>query len=94
MLKHTALTSNIFEKAWNDVVSYYNNNRILVDSTLHSLFSLKRLQKESATALEELYTTVQQNIRLLELLDQPVQYWDSILVYLITHCLDPLSIRA
>ncbi|XP_043474031.1 uncharacterized protein LOC122506102 [Leptopilina heterotoma] len=94
LLKHTPLTGDNFEKAWRDLTSYYDNKRILIDSTLYSLFSLKCIQNESATELEELYTSIQQNIRLLETLGQPVQHWDSLLVYFTTRCLDSNTYRA
>lgn len=94
LLQHTALISDIFQKAWDDIVAYYDNKRILIDSALHELFSFKQVQKESAVDLESLYTTLQQNIRTLETLNQPVQHWDAIIVYLTTRRLDRNSIRA
>lgn len=94
LLKHTPLTDNNFQKAWDSLTSYYDNKRVLVDSMLHSLFSTKCLQHESAKDLEELYTTFSQIIRSLEVLGQPVNHWDSILVYFTIRCLDPNTVRA
>lgn len=93
LLKHTSLVNKNFQTSWNDLVSYYNNKRILIDNALHVLFSLKPIQKESAAELEFLFTAIQQTIRTLETLEQPVNHWDSILIYLTVRCLDPSSVR-
>lgn len=41
-----------------------------------------------------MYTTLQQNIRTLKTLNQPIEHWDSILIYLTIRCLDSASVRA
>lgn len=94
LLKHTPLTGANFQTAWNDLTAYYDNKRVLIGSVLNSLFSINCMQKESAKELEDLCTTIQQSIRSLEMLEQPVQHWVSFLVYLTTRCLDPNTVRA
>ena len=44
LLRNTAVTSDNFQRAWESITTFYENKRLLVDSTLQSLFSLKKLR--------------------------------------------------
>ncbi|KYN06578.1 hypothetical protein ALC62_02469 [Cyphomyrmex costatus] len=72
LLKNTTLTADNFQKAWEALISFYENKRLLVHSTLHSLMNLKRMTKESAVEMEQLYTNIMQIYRTLETLKRPV----------------------
>ncbi|XP_036140647.1 uncharacterized protein LOC118644911 [Monomorium pharaonis] len=93
LLKNTPSTSGNFEKAWNAVVSYYENKRNLVSSTLHSLFTLKRLTKESARDLERLYNELTDLYRSFETLNRPIETWDDFLVFIAVEKLDSESVK-
>jgi len=58
LLKNTTLTSANFQKAWDALISFYENKRLLVNSALHSLLNLKRMTKEAAQEMENLYTNI------------------------------------
>ena len=94
LLKNTALTTDNFQKAWDSLVSFYENKRLLVNSALHSLMTVKRMTRESAVEMENLYTTITQIYRSLETLGRPVSTWDDILVFVSVQRLDPDSIKA
>lgn len=94
MLKNTALVADNFQKAWEALVSFYENKRLLVNSALQMLMTLKQMTKESASELETLYATVTQIYRTLETLGRPVQTWDDILVFITVQRLDSESVRA
>ena len=95
LLKNIALTSDNFEKAWDLLIhAFYENKRLLVDSALHSLFSLKKLTRESASEMEALYTSIMQIHCTLETLKRPVQHWNDILVFNCVQRLDSESVKA
>lgn len=93
LLKNTSLTSDNFQKAWDSLISFYENKRLLVNPALHSLLSLKQMTKESASEMEHLYTNLLQIYRTLETLDRPVHTWDDFLVFIATQRLDAESVK-
>ena len=52
------------------------------------------MTKESATEMEQLYTSVMQIYRTLEALHRPVDSWDHVLVFMIVQRLDSESVKA
>lgn len=94
LLKNTTLTSDNFQKAWDALISFYENKRLLVNSALQSLLSLKRMTKESSTEMEHLYTNIMQIYRTFDTLQRPVQMWDDFLVFIAVQRLDSESVKA
>lgn len=94
LLKNTSLTADNFQKSWEALISFYENKRLLVNTALHSLFNIKRMTKESGTEMEQLYTSLLQCYRSLEILQRPVDTWDDFLVFIATQRLDPDSVKA
>jgi len=94
LLKNTALTADNFQKAWDDLISFYENKRLLVNAAIQALLSLRRMTRESATDLEYLYTNLMQIFRTLETLQRPVDKWDDFLVFLAVQRLDSDSVKA
>lgn len=93
LLKHTALTADNFQKSWTDLIAFYENKRLLVNSAIHALLALKKITKESASELESLYTNMMQVYRTLETLQRPVDKWDDFLVFLAVQRLDSESVK-
>lgn len=94
LLKNTTLTADNFQKAWDVLIAFYENRRLLVNAALHSLVTLKRMTKESANEMEQLYTSIMQIYRTLETLQRPVDTWDDILVFIAVQRLDSESVKA
>ena len=94
LLKNTTLTTDNFQKAWDALISFYENKRLLVNSTLRSFINIKRITKESASELESLYTTITQIYRTLETLERPVHTWDDMMIFLVVERLDTDSVKA
>ncbi|TGZ51666.1 Gag-pol polyprotein [Temnothorax longispinosus] len=94
LIQNTTLTAENFLKAWESLVSFYDNTRLQVNTALNSLVNLKPMTKESSVELELLYTTVLQIYRTLETLQQPVETWDAIFVYSTVRRLDSESVKA
>ncbi|KMQ88388.1 hypothetical protein RF55_12141 [Lasius niger] len=93
LLKNTALTADNFEKAWTDLISFYENKRLLVNSAIQALLSLKKITKESASDLKSLYSNIMQIYRTLETLQRPIDKWDDFLVFLAVQRLDSESVK-
>ncbi|XP_011877666.1 PREDICTED: uncharacterized protein LOC105567409, partial [Vollenhovia emeryi] len=93
-LKNTALTSDNIQKAWDALIAFFENKRILVNSALFSLINLKRMTKESASEMETLYTNIMEIYRTLETLQRPVASWDDFLVFIAVQRLDSDSVKA
>ncbi|KMQ84755.1 gag-pol polyprotein precursor, partial [Lasius niger] len=93
LLKNTTLTADNFQKAWDALIAFYENKRLLVNAALHSLVTLKRMTKESASEMEQLYTSIMQIYRTLETLHRPVETWDDFLVFIATQRLDSESVK-
>lgn len=93
LLKNTALVSENFQKSWDSLISFYENKRLLVNAALHSLLTLKKITKESASELEQLYTNLMQIYRTLETLKCPVHTWDYFLVFIAVQRLDAKSVK-
>jgi hypothetical protein len=49
--------------------------------------------KESAGQLREICDTVTKNLRALEVLEQPIQHWDAVIIFLVTSKLDKQTAR-
>ncbi|XP_034951554.1 uncharacterized protein [Chelonus insularis] len=93
-IKNISLTSENFQKAWDSLTSFYENDRLLVQSAVASLFAIKAMTKESASELEQLYSSTLQAYRTLETLNRPIHSWDDILVHLTVNRLDANLVRS
>lgn len=88
------LSAQNFQNCWEALIVFYENKRLLVNSTLSSLLSIKRIPKESAADLEKLYTHIMEIYRTLENLEHPVSSWNDFLVYITVQKLGSDSVKA
>ncbi|XP_047985748.1 uncharacterized protein LOC125225976 [Leguminivora glycinivorella] len=79
--------------AWELLLNRYNNNRLLIHNHVKALFSMQTLQKESPVLLRKLIDNVLKNIRALKALKEPVDSWDTLLIYMIVSKLDSTTER-
>ncbi|XP_071574144.1 uncharacterized protein [Temnothorax nylanderi] len=94
LIENTTLISENLPKAWDSLLSFYDNPRLQVNTVLQSLVNLKSMTKESAIELEHLYTTMHQLYRTLETFQRPVEAWDDFLVFMTVKKLDSDSVKA
>lgn len=52
LIQNTTLTAENFHKAWESLLSFYDNPRLQVNTALHSLFNLKPMTRDSSSELE------------------------------------------
>lgn len=94
LIKNTSLTADNFEKAWEALIGFYENKRLLINAALHSLLTLKRMTRESASEMETLYTNIMQIYRTLETLQRLVTHWDDFFVFVAVQRLDSDTVKA
>lgn len=79
--------------AWQLLCNRYDNSRLLVHNHVHALFNVETVSKESSLCLRRLLDTINKNIRALKTLNEPTQYWDTLVVYIMSNKLDVVTSR-
>ena len=75
------MTNDGSDKAWQNLVDRYDNNRVLVNSQLRTLFNLFATERESNPAIKRLERTTNNCISNLSLSEIQTQNWDIIFMY-------------
>lgn len=71
----------------------YENKRVLIRGHVKAIYDMPVIKKESHIELRNLLDNFLRNFRALKGLGQPVETWDTLLIYLITTKLDQQSNR-
>lgn len=85
--------SDNYDAAWNLLCARYDNKRLLVNNHVQAVFNLNSINKESSKSLRHIVDTINKNLRALSTLGQPVQHWDTLIIYIITSKLDQVTNR-
>nr|XP_046476830.1 uncharacterized protein LOC124216393 [Neodiprion pinetum] len=93
LIENIALTAENFPRAWETLVSRYENMRLLTDSHLATLFAIPRVTKKSSSELKSLHSNACEALGALELLDSPEKLGDHIIVHMTIRKLDPASLE-
>ena len=93
LLQNIPITDSNYTEAWEVLNQRYQNKRELVNSTLKRLFKQQPIANESPSALRRLLDNTNECVRSLKVLGEPVEHWDTILVYQTTEKLDSESRR-
>lgn len=88
VIQSLEFSSDNYTIAWEVLCKRFDNSRLLVHSHVKSIFEMENLTKESARALRNLIDTVNKHLRSLGTLGQPTEFWDTLLIYIITSKLD------
>ena len=88
LLQAMQITDRNYKEAWDILCARYHNKREIVSAILKRLITQPSLQQESATGLRKLIDTTMECTRSLQVLEQPIQHWDAILVYHIADKVD------
>lgn len=82
-----------YQVAWDLLVKRYENKLLLIKNHIKALFELDAIYKENVLGLRSLVDDTNRHIRALEVLGQPIQHWDGLLVHLLSSKLDPTTRR-
>ncbi|XP_071052911.1 uncharacterized protein [Onthophagus taurus] len=93
LVKNLLIINDNFDVAWTLLVERYENLRILIDTQLTILLSIKALKTESSVELNMLISEVKESLGALECLGCPVDHWDHLLIHILVRKLDCESIK-
>lgn len=79
--------------AWELLLNRYNNYRLLVHNHVKALFNIPNIIKGETNSLRNLIDTILKNLRSLKKLGEPVDSWDTLIIYLVVSKLDKISER-
>lgn len=88
LVHNIPITGENFNVAWRKLESRYANKRDLINAHLNNLFTVKTVPSASPTYLRRLIDQVTDVIDALKVAGRPTDYWDDLLVYMITRKLD------
>lgn len=82
-----------YESAWNLLCSRYDNKRLLVNNHVKELFNVEPMRSESCSYIRRIIDVTNKNLRALSTLDQPTQYWDTLIIHIMSEKLDSVTHR-
>jgi hypothetical protein len=86
-------SSDNYKIAWKLLNERYENIKIITHVHIKGLVELPTVVKDSYSSLRQFIDAINRNMRALQALKQPVEHWDTILLYLITNKLDFVAKR-
>ncbi|XP_045540074.1 uncharacterized protein LOC123722412 [Papilio machaon] len=86
-----AFTAANNKLAWEMLCNRYDNTRLLVNNHLKSLFSFQPLTKESHQSLRYMIDYFTKNLRSLNVLNEPTDSWDTLIIFMMTTKLDGVT---
>ncbi|XP_055622708.1 uncharacterized protein LOC129766221 [Toxorhynchites rutilus septentrionalis] len=93
LVQTIAISANNYFVAWNLLLEYYQNTVRLKQSYIDSLFEFPTLKRESVSELHSLVERFEANVKILKQLGEKTEYWDIILIRILSIRLDPTTRR-
>lgn len=86
------LADNNYNHAWELLIERFENKRVIIDTYIGGLLSLKKMAKESYRELRELLDTCTRHVEGLKYMDQPIDNTSGLIINkILTSCLDPVT---
>lgn len=83
------VSADNFIVAWQMLCERFANQELLIYNHTKSIFNIQKITKQSSFSIRQLIDTLQSNLRSLKSLKQPVDQWDTLLIFIIVERLDP-----
>lgn len=93
VIQSIEFSASNYAVAWQLLCDRFDNKRLLIQNHVSSLFNLDAITRESSSNLKRLIDQVNKNLRALETLGEPIKYWDTLLIYILTQKLDSKTFR-
>ncbi|XP_055591187.1 uncharacterized protein LOC129743233 [Uranotaenia lowii] len=93
LIQTIALSANNYPVAWNLLVEHFQNPSRLKQAYIDSLFEFAPLKRESAADLHSLVEKFEANVRILKQLGERTEYWDVLLIRMLSIRLDAKTRR-
>ncbi|KAJ8944541.1 hypothetical protein NQ318_009704 [Aromia moschata] len=92
LIKSLEVSSANYNAAWQLINDRYENKNLLVNNHVKALFNLPAVSKESHVFLRSLLDKLNNHLRALRVLEQPVDKWDVLIIYMVTNKLDNITL--
>ncbi|XP_055589124.1 uncharacterized protein LOC129741424 [Uranotaenia lowii] len=83
-----------YSSTWDALKKRYDNKRFLRKELFRGLYNLPPIQYESAQDLNTLVDDFQRHVKALGKLGEPIEHWDTPLIFILSNKLDSATIRA
>ncbi|XP_055584795.1 uncharacterized protein LOC129737660 [Uranotaenia lowii] len=93
LVQTIAISANNYPVAWNLLIDHFQNPARLKQAYVDSLFEFAPLKKESASDLHSLVERFEANVRILKQLGERTEFWDVLLIRMLSIRLDPTTRR-
>ena len=93
LIQTIPLSATNYVVAWNLIVEHFQNLTRLKQAYVDALFEFPVLKKESAPALHSLVEKFEANVKILQQLGEKVEFWDLLLVRMLSTRLDSTTRR-
>lgn len=93
LIQTIEISANNYTVAWNMLVDHYQNPIRLKQTYLDALFEFATLKRESAPELHSLVEKFEANVKVLKQLGEKTEFWDIILIRMLSVRLDPTTRR-
>lgn len=93
IIRAIEFSASNYKAAWDCLLARFNNESVLVYNHVKNIFDIQGMTQESATELRRMLDIVSKHLRSLESLGQPVDAWDTLLIYMLTNKLDKKTAR-
>ncbi|KOB73239.1 Gag-pol polyprotein [Operophtera brumata] len=93
IIKNIDFKSDNYKIAWQLLCERFDNSRLLVNNHIQALFNVDHIRTESCKSIRYLIDVTNKNIRALTSLKEPTQYWDSLVIYMMSTKLDGVTGR-
>lgn len=88
VIRSLEISNDTYEIAWKLLKKRYHNKKLMISTHIKAIFSIPDVTKESYVSLRSLCDSLQKHLRALEMLKQPVQSWDLIVLHILSNKLD------
>ncbi|KAF6210060.1 hypothetical protein GE061_015816 [Apolygus lucorum] len=88
------VTIDNYPKVWDLLCSRYDNNKRIIQSHISEIFNLQKIEFSEAKILRNFTMTLKKNLRALATLGEPIDKWDSLIIYIVCSKLDKFTLRA
>lgn len=82
-----------YDNAWEGLLERYDNHRLLKHNHVKAIFDLGNLKKETHGQIRHLLDSLSKHLQSLRALGEPVEHWDTVIIYIICNKLDETTAR-
>lgn len=88
VIQHLEVSAVNYQSAWLLLEKRYKNKALMIHNHIKGIVGYPKITKESMPAIRQLSDTIQGHLRALRALKEPVDQWDSLLIFLISEKFD------